>query len=418
MSSKGPVSSTLRPARRIGAQQAAARLGVKVETLYAYVSRGLISSERGADGRSSSFSADEVERLARRGRPRRSSRGPVIDVSIETSITEIDGRHLRYRGRDAVDLSATCTFEQVAELLWSGSLPDRPATWSPGRVLPFRPDEASALERLRLAVALDACRPRPEVDLGAEGAAAVVGDGPGLLSTMVDSLPVRAAGSRPELRLPGAPPVRGSVASRLAVRLVDRRPPAGLIRALNAALVLLADHEMAPSTLAARVAASVRADAHAIVSAGLGPMAGAMHGQASRGVRALLDEAGRTSPQAVAARLASRTGPLPGIGHGLYPHGDPRAVALLDRVREAGGPARRLRLVEELLAELRSVGLERPNVDMALGALGHVWSMPVDAGEAVFGLARSAGWLAHGAEEWGRRPLRFRARARYVGEPG
>ena len=404
--------------RRVGADEAAQRLGIKVETLYAYVSRGLISSERGPDGRSSTFSAADVERLARRGRPRRSSRGPIIDVSVETELTEIDGRHLRYRGLDAVVLSRRSSFEQVAQLLWDGTLPTSSVAWGPGNPLPFRPEDASAVERLRLAVALDACRPRPPVDIGPDGAAQVLAAGPELLSTMVDALPVRASGARPSLRLPDGQTVRGGVASRLAVRLVERRPPPGLVGAVNAALVLLADHEMAPSTLAARVAASVRADAHAIVSAGMGPVAGAMHGQASRGVRAVLDEAGRTSPSAVAARMAAHGGLLPGIGHGLYPHGDPRAVELLDRVRAAGGPARRLRQVDELIAELRAAGVERPNVDMALGALGHVWSMPVDAGEAIFTVARSAGWLAHGAEEWARRPLRFRARARYVGRSG
>jgi citrate synthase len=187
------------------------------------------------------------------------------------------------------------------------------------------------------------------------------------------------------------------------------------VSAVNSALVLLADHEMAASTLAARVAASVRADAHAVVSAGMGPMAGALHGQASRAVRALFDEAARTSPAAAVRRAAARPGPFPGVGHGLYPHGDPRAVALLAAVQAAGGATRRRRLVDEVVAEVAAQDLGRPNVDMALGALGHVWSMPPDAGEAVFAVARSAGWLAHGAEEWARRPLRFRARARYVG---
>ena len=399
------------------APQAAQRLGVKVETLYAYVSRGLIASERAADGRSSSFAAADVERLALRGRPRRSSRGPVIDVAVETSLTDIDGRSLRYRGIDVVDLAGRATFEQAAHLLWDGALPDDAPRWAPGPQLHAAPAGAAMLDRLRLAVALDGCRPRPPVDLGPGGAASLVSAGPGLIAAMVDSLPVRAIGSVPTLRLPDRPPLRSTVAARLAVRLTDRRPPPGLVSAVNTALVLLADHEMAASTLAARVAASVRADAHAVVSAGMGPVAGALHGQASRAVRSLLDDAARTSPAAAVRRRADRSGPVPGVGHGLYPHGDPRAAALLDAVRVSGGPARPLRLVDEVVAELSAQGLGRPNVDLALGALGHVWAMPADAGEAVFTVARSAGWLAHGAEEWGRRPLRFRARARYTGPP-
>jgi citrate synthase len=401
--------------RRIDAQQAAQRLGVKVETLYAYVSRGLIASERAPDGRTSTFDEADVERLARRGRPRRSSRGPVIDVAVETELTEIDGRHLRYRGHDAVALSTTCTFEQVAHLLWGGALPEPAPSWGPGRPLSDAPDGSSMLDRLRLAVALDGCASRPPVDVGPDGAAAFSAAGPGLIATMVDALPVRSTGPVPTLRLPGRPAQRGSVAARLAVRLAERRPGPALVAAVNAALVLLADHEMAASTLAARVAASARADAHAVVSAGLGPVAGALHGQASRAVRALLDDAVRTSPAVAVGRCADRPGPVPGVGHGLYPHGDPRAAALLEAVRATGGPARRMRQVDEVVAEIAEQGLGRPNVDLALGALGHVWSMPPDAGEAIFAVARSAGWLAHGAEEWLRRPLRFRARARYVG---
>lgn len=406
--------------RRLDARQAADRLGVKVETLYAYVSRGLIASERGPDGRRSTYLASDVERLAVRGRPRRSSRGPTVDVSIWTSITEIDGRHLRFRGKDAVELATSATFEQVADLLWYGTSSDPPPRWPRGRVPTCLPESGSMLDLLRAAVALDACRPRPSPRMDHDGASELLAEGPGLLATMVDSLPIAALVERtrlPQLRLLDGVPVEDSIAARMAVRLTERRASAGLVRALNAALVLLADHEMASSTFAARIAASVRADAHAVVSAGLGPLAGPYHGQAPTAVRRMISEAERTSPTAVARRMAQRTGPVAGVGHGLYPHGDPRAVALLAAVSESGGSKRRWRLVEDLLAAFESEGVGRPNSDFALGAFGHVWSMPVDSGEALFAVARSAGWLAHGAEEWDRRPVRFRARARYSVAP-
>jgi citrate synthase len=56
--------------RRLSTAEAAARLGVKPATLYAYVSRGLLGRERSADGRTSTFDPDEVDRLARPGRAR------------------------------------------------------------------------------------------------------------------------------------------------------------------------------------------------------------------------------------------------------------------------------------------------------------------------------------------------------------
>ncbi|MGD0934656.1 MAG: citrate/2-methylcitrate synthase, partial [Streptosporangiaceae bacterium] len=62
----------------------------------------------------------------------------------------------------------------------------------------------------------------------------------------------------------------GAIAGRLWSRLAGRRAAPALLRALSAALVLVADHELAASTLAARVAASVRADLYAVVATGLG----------------------------------------------------------------------------------------------------------------------------------------------------
>ncbi|MEZ5231712.1 MAG: citrate/2-methylcitrate synthase [Acidimicrobiales bacterium] len=52
-----------------------------------------------------------------------------------------------------------------------------------------------------------------------------------------------------------------------------------------------------------------------------------------------------------------------------------------------------------------------PNVDLALGALGHVAGLPLGATELLMAVARTAGWIAHAIEEYGEEPLRFRARA-------
>jgi citrate synthase len=101
------------------AAEAARRLGVKPATLYAYVSRGVLSRVRAPDGRASLFGAEEVERLARRGRPRRPA--GVADITVESAITEITGDSLRFRGLDVTRLAVSRTFEEVAELLWTGS---------------------------------------------------------------------------------------------------------------------------------------------------------------------------------------------------------------------------------------------------------------------------------------------------------
>src|SRR3984885_2909919 len=103
------------------AAEAARRLGVKPATLYAYVSRGVLNRDKAADGRGSLFDAEEVERLARRGRPRRPA--GTADLTVESAITEITADTLYYRGLDAPPRATSPSFEDVAELLWTGQLP-------------------------------------------------------------------------------------------------------------------------------------------------------------------------------------------------------------------------------------------------------------------------------------------------------
>src|SRR5580698_4269138 len=147
------------------AKQVATRLGVKLETVYAYVSRGVLGRTVADDGKTSRFDAVEVERLARHGRPRtEGGRVGSVDVSLATSITEIHGDRLLFRGQDAAALARSVTFEQVAELLWTGSRANAGA-WSPppkglriarAAVRPL-PPATPPLERFAVVAAALAC---------------------------------------------------------------------------------------------------------------------------------------------------------------------------------------------------------------------------------------------------------------------
>jgi citrate synthase len=182
--------------------------------------------------------------------------------------------------------------------------------------------------------------------------------------------------------------------------------------------------------MAARVAASVRADPYAVVSAGLAAASGSLHGGASLAVEALLAEIDRpvaARPAAASRRVKERAGQLlgerlrrgerlRGFGHPLYPDGDPRAAHLLARLRQAAAGSPRMAVVDALLAATRRRGLPPPNVDLALAALGHVAGMTRGAGEAIFAVGRAAGWLAHALEEY-ERATPIRLRAVYTGPP-
>jgi citrate synthase len=391
---------------------AAQRLGVQPATLYAYVSRGLLSRHKAADGRHSLYDPEEVERLARRGRPRRPA--GAADITVQSAITEIRGSSLRFRGLDATTLAVTRPFEDVAELLWTGELPPRaghPGSWQagPAALAAGRAAQAALphgtlpLERLQVIVpAMAAADPRrSQLDLTAVLAAAA-----SIVAGMVDCLPLAGHGHLS----PGEP-----VAARLWPRLCARPPAPGLLRAMSAALVLLADHELAASTLAARVAASVQAGPYSVVSAGLAAMSGALHGGASLGAEALLASAARPGdvPRMV-GELLRKGEKVPGFGHLIYKGADPRAVLLLDLVRQAAPKSPRLAVAEALLAEVRRRSLPEPNMDLALATLVRVAGMVRGAGEAMFAVARTAGWIAHALEAYaGDSPLR--PRAMYIG---
>jgi len=118
------------------AAEAAARLGVKRESLYAYVSRGMLDRRLSEDGRTSLFALHDVERLRterRRGRPASTS----IDLTVTTSLTQISDDGVWYRGVPLADIAGRWSFERAAEWLWHGvddehvRLPRR--STSPGR---------------------------------------------------------------------------------------------------------------------------------------------------------------------------------------------------------------------------------------------------------------------------------------------
>jgi len=414
----------------IGAAEAAQRLGIKPASLYSYVSRGVLTPRRGSDGRASLFDAAEIEDLARRGKPRRGAGG--AELVIESELTEIADDRLRFRGHDAIALATSRSFEEVASLLWTGSFDD-PSTKGPWRATgeaiaagtaaqAALPPDTYPLERLQVIVPAVAATDRLRLHLDRP---AVIAAASGLIAAMADCLP--AAGPRAAVAGDDSAAVDGvdsaavagddSIAGRLATKLCQRRPSAGLVAALRAALVLAADHELAASTLAARVAASVRADPYAVVGTGLGTMSGALHGGASLGAEVLLASAsGPADAPRVVGELLRRGERIPGLGHFVYQTGDPRAMLLLDLIRAAAPDSGRLAVAEAVLAEAARRALPAPNIELALAVLASVAGMVPGAGEAVFAVARTAGWLAHALEEYAR-ATPIRPRGVYIGHP-
>jgi citrate synthase len=393
----------------IGAAEAARRLEVKPATLYAYVSRGLLTRRRHPDGRRSLFDPAEIAALHARSTPR----PPEETVTFVSAVTALGADRPYFRGRDALALARSSTFEAVAEWLWLGldsgdappwqSLPASVAAAVTAQAA--LPATALLLDRLQLIVTALAVSDEMRFTIAPDG---VVATARALIAGMVDALPSLARRKRS---------MEASIAGRLWPKLTAAPPEPALVRVLDAALVILADHELAASTVAARVAASVQADPYAVVSAALGVVGGPMHGGASLRAERMLTE---ISSPADATRVIGdrlRHGErIPGIGHPVYKSGDARGTLLLELVREAAPRHPRVAVADAAIAEFDRRGLPALNVDFAVATLSGVARMESGAGEAIFAVARTAGWLAHALEEY-RRPSPLRPRATYVGAP-
>ncbi len=407
----------------IGAIEAAKRLGVKQATLYAYVSRGMLSRRRGADGRSSLFDADEVARLTEKGQPRRAA--GTGDFVIESELTEVADGRFRYRGMEVTRLALWRPFEEVAGWLWTGSLGKDGAT-QPWQATPEAvaagtgaqaalPDGTLPLERLRVIVPAMAATDLLRLHLDPP---AVVAAGRNIIAGMVDCLPDPSMGASAS-GIPSARLAEGGIAGRFWYRICPRRPDPGLLGALRAAMALLADHEMAASTFAARMAASVRADPYAVVATGLGALGTSrQYGGASLGAETML---GAIRDPADAVRvvgdLLRRGERIPGFGGAQGDSSaspDPRAKALLDLVKKAAPRSTRYAVAAAVLDETRRRALPEPNVDFALATLANVAGMITGAGEAIFAVARTAGWIAHAMEEYAKN-VPLRPRTVYIG---
>jgi citrate synthase len=377
------------------AREAAERLGVKLDTLYAYVSRGRIRSVAVAGTRERRYRAEDVELLRAAAPAARSADPEALTPVVASAICLIEAGRLYYRGHDAVALAEQAPLEEVARLLWQTETGPPPGerVASP---LARSPIEAGVIARCQIRLAQLSGEDLPALDLTAPGVART---GWRILDELAACI---ASGAR----------AAGPLHERLAAAW--RLQPAGADM-VRRCLVLIADHELNASTFVARCVASTAATPYAVVAAALAALSGRRHGGETARAEALFAElAGQPTPMtAMAARLA-RDERLPAFGHFLYPEGDPRAAALLGAL-QCAAPEAYPPIAAAAEAGLRLTG-QRPNVDFALAAVSAGLGLPAGAGLGLFVLGRTVGWIAHAIEQY-QSPVLIRPRARYIGPP-
>lgn len=400
----------------MSAAEAAAALGISLPTLYAYVSRGMLSSSADSQGKHRLYDAAEVRRLARRkqdGKRAGKVAQKVLDWGVpvlESSITLVAKGRLLYRGHDAMALARTASLEEIAALLWDCSarrIADAPvaplaaAQWTAW--LKLWGDSTPLDRALVLLPAAAAHMPR----VWALGRDAQLDTACAVMRLLAAAM-ISAA--------PSNEPLHRQLAAAWNVR--NRQQ----ISLLRAALVACADHELNASTFTVRCITSTGTHLFGAVAGGLAALAGPKHGGETTRIAALFDEASRAPDldRYLANRLALHEqgsyGPgLSGFGHPLYPDGDPRARLLLAMLADCAPARSPMAEVTKLARAVRDTTGAEPTVDYALAAIERVLGLPPGAAFTLFAVGRVVGWIAHAMEQ-ARDGRLIRPRARYIGE--
>lgn len=380
------------------ADEAARRLNVKRATVYAYVSRGLLERKTLSGATGSFFDAMEVERLADRGRKGR--RPGRLTPTFRSAITTSHRGELYYRGRRACSLAVSERYEDVAHLLWEDRL-DRGSVFRPDqRVAAMLREVGGSLpsgvlpfDRARAFVPVAATMDPMRHDLNGVSVTARVSR---LMATLVAAMPTQSP-------LPDTGE-GGDIdfANRLWSALSPSPPSDDLVRILNAVLVLTADADVtSPTTVAARLGASVGADIYSVIAAGMHCSGGPVQSASSLAVESYLGTFdGRGSVGEIIGERLRQGQALPGFGHHRFPEGDRRAALILDMLARSDGPPARVERLGEFLDMQKTRGLPPPNIGFAIAALAYVSGMVRGSGDLIFAIARTAGWAAHAIEQY------------------
>ena len=192
-----------------------------------------------------------------------------------------------------------------------------------------------------------------------------------------------------------------------AVPCEEYRPDPVLVKALDALLIIQADHEQNASTSAMRLVGSTRANPFAATAAAIAALWGPLHGGANEAVLDTLEEIGHVDriPEML-RRAKDKDDPfrLSGFGHRVYKSYDPRAKVLRPLCREVLDKLGRDDPLLTLAMKLEKIALEDeyfverklyPNVDFYSGIIFRALGLPPAMFTPVFAVARTVGWVAH-----------------------
>lgn len=408
-----PDMTTAMAENYLSAQRAAQELGVSTATLYAYVSRGLIRSELvSLNKRSRGYSNEDIEQLKARKIARRDPAqvatqslqwgAPILDSALAL-ITE--GR-IYYRGHDATELALTRQIEEVASLIWLGEFqPHGRPLFGHGDIevpggLIARANHRSlrAPQRFEIALGLAEGEDQKAYNLSIP---AVAYTGARIVKLMVAVATGRSCRG-------------GSLARVLQQAWVPNKPVAAKL--FNAILIMSANNELSVTAFTARCVASAGAPLYSATMAALCAAQGSKTGAQAERVEVLFDEVLKTGNARGAITTCLRRGEsIPGFGHRLFPHGDPRVELLIQLIADAFPRSPSTVAMRTIAGEVKELmGELHPNMYFARVALGRALQLPHYAVSSLGAIGNAIAWIGHAIEEYQCDRI-IRPRARYTG---
>ncbi len=350
-------------------------------------------------------------------------------VAGESRICYIDGDNgiLAYCGYTIHELAPNATFEETCHLLWFGKLPkqaeldDTSRKLAASREVPSQvldaikrfPNKALPMEVLRSAISMLSMYD-PEAEDMSEGAnlrKAI------RLTAQCPTI-VAAFDRIRNGKEPVAPRKDLGHAANFYYMMTGEAPNDTIVRALDVALILQADHELNASTFAGRVTAATLSDIYSAVTSAMGALKGPLHGGANEAVMRMLLKIGDVSRVDSFVRdMFTQGKKIPGFGHRVYRTEDPRATHLRRMSHEAGERAGQTKWydistrIEEIVKSEKKLN---PNVDFYSASTYYVIGVPIDLFTPFFAISRMSGWTAHILEQYSNNRL-IRPRAEYIG---